>query len=256
MLTLIDTHAHLDEMEDIQSALREAADVGVVAIVAVGTGYSSNQKVLEISRQYDNSVYPALGLHPGQLGHMSQAEVELSFQQIEENIGKMVAIGEVGLDYHKKVRALADKDRQQAVLRRLLGLAVEYRKPIIIHSRYAWKDALTLAIEAGIKEAVFHWYTGPTSVLRDIINQGYFVSATPASEYHAEHRRAVREVPLPNLLLETDAPVAYGRESRYISTPRDVRRTLVAASQIKGVPEAVVAEQTTQNARRLFRMSV
>lgn len=256
MLTIIDTHAHLDEMEDLQLAIRDAADVGVAAIVAVGTDYSSNRKVLEISRRYDGLVYPALGLHPGQLGHMSQAEVELNFQQIEENIGKMVAIGEVGLDYHKKVRALADKDRQQSVLRRLMGLAVKYEKPIIIHSRYAWKDALILAMEAGVKEAVFHWYTGLSSVLRDIINQGYFVSATPAAEYHAEHRRAVREAPLPNLLLETDAPVAYGRESRYISMPGDVRRVLIAASQIKGMPEAVVAKQTTQNARSFFRMLI
>ncbi len=256
MLTIIDTHAHLDEMEDVQSAIGDAADVGVAAIVAVGIDYSSNRKVLDISRRYDGLVYPALGLHPGQLGHMSQVEVELNFQQIEENIGKMVAIGEVGLDYHKKVRALADKDRQQSVLRKLLGLAVKYEKPIIIHSRYAWKNALILAMEAGVKEAVFHWYTGPSSVLRDIINQGYFVSATPAAEYHAEHRRAVREAPLLNLLLETDAPVTYGRESRYISMPGDARRALIAASQIKGLSEAVVAEQTTQNARRFFRILV
>jgi len=256
MLRLIDTHAHLDEIEDLQVALRDAANVGVVAIVAVGTSYTSNQKVLEISHQYENFVYPALGLHPWQLGNMEPSEVEQNFRQIEDNIGKAVAIGEVGLDYHKKVKALAPKEQQQAVLRILMGLAQKYHKPIIIHSRYAWKDSLTLAMEAGIKEAVFHWYTGPSSVLRDIIAQGYFVSATPASEYHSEHRRAVREAPLLNLLLETDAPVEYGIESKYIAAPKDIRRSLVAVSQIKGMREAAIARQTTQNALRFFRMAV
>ncbi len=256
MLRLIDTHAHLDEIEDLHVALRDASDVGLVAVVAVGTGYDSNQRVLEISQQYGKLVYPALGLHPWQLGYMKAAEVERTFYQIEDNIGEAVAIGEVGLDYHKRVKALAPKDRQKAVLGELMELANKYHKPIIIHSRYSWKDALILTMEAGIKEAVFHWYTGPSSVLGDIIAQGYFISATPASEYHAEHRRAVREAPLLNLLLETDAPVRYGRESKYTSVPRDVRRSLSAVSEIKGVEETALAEQTTQNALRFLQMAI
>ena len=256
MLRLIDTHTHLDEIEDLHVALREASDVGVVAIVAVGTSYDSNQRVLEISQQYRNFVYPALGLHPWQLGHMEPLEVERTLHQIEDNLGEAIAVGEVGLDYHKKVKDLASKDRQQAVLRELMGLAKKYHKPIIIHSRYSWKDALMLATEAGIKEAVFHWYTGPSSVLRDIVACGYFVSATPALEYHAEHRRAVREAPLHNLLLETDSPVKYGRESKYTSAPKDVLRSLGAVSVIKGEVEAALAEQTTQNALRLFPMTI
>ena len=256
MLRLIDTHAHLDEIKDLPVALREASDVGVVAIIAVGTGYDSNQRVLEISQQYKNLVYPALGLHPWQLAHMKPSEVERIFQQVEDNLGEAVAVGEVGLDYDKRVKALASKDRQKTVLGELMRLTGKYHKPIIIHSRYAWKDALILAMETGIKKAVFHWYTGPSSVLRGIIAQGYFVSATPASEYHAEHRRAIREAPLLNLLLETDAPVEYGRESKYTSAPRDVRRSLSAVSEIRGVEEAALAEQTTQNALRFFSMAI
>jgi len=256
VLRLIDTHTHLDEIEDLELALRDASDVGVVAIVAVGTGYDSNQRVLEISQQYKSLVYPALGLHPWQLTQMESSEVERTLRQIEENVGRAVAIGEVGLDYNKRVKALASKDRQQAVLGELMQLARKYHKPVIIHSRYAWKDALMLAMEAEIEEAVFHWYTGPSSILRDIIAQGYFISATPASEYHAEHRRAVREAPLPNLLLETDAPVEYGRESRYTSAPKDVRRSLSAVSAIRGMEEAALAEQTTRNALRFFKMVV
>jgi TatD DNase family protein len=256
MLRLIDTHAHLDEIGDPDVALREASQAGVVAIVAVGSGYSSNQRVLEISQRYKDLVYPALGLHPRQLADMNTSEVERTLQQVEDNLWQAIAIGEVGLDYDKRVKALVSKDRQQAVLGELMELAKKYHKPIIIHSRYSWKDALIQAMEAGIEKAVFHWYTGPSSVLHGIIAEGYFISATPALEYHAEHRRAIREAPLLNLLLETDAPVEYGRESRYTSSPKDVRSSLSAVSEIKGVQEAVVAEQTTQNALRLFQMAI
>jgi len=254
MLKLIDTHAHLDEIEDLPVALGDASDVGVVAIIAVGTDYNSNQRVLEISQQYRKLVYPALGLHPWQLGEMESSEVERTLYQIEENIGEAIAIGEVGLDYDKRVKARVSRDRQQAVFGEVMGLATKHRKPALIHSRYAWKDALALAIQAGVKEAVFHWYTGPSSVLREIIAREYFISATPASEYHAEHRRAVREAPLLKLLLETDSPVQYGRESRYVSAPRDVRRSLSAVAAIKGMEEEALAEQTTQNSLRLFPM--
>jgi TatD DNase family protein len=256
MLRLIDTHAHLDEIDNLDEALRDASQVGVVAIVAVGTGYDSNQRVLEVAQQYKGLVYPALGLHPWELKHLDSAEVERVLHQIEDSIGQAVAVGEVGLDYVKRVKDIVSKDRQKAVLGELMGLAVKYRKPVIIHSRYAWKDALIQATESGVKEAVFHWYTGPSSVLRDMIVNGYFVSATPAAEYHAEHRRAVREAPLLNLFLETDSPVEYGRESRYTSAPKDVRRSLSAAAEIRGMEEAALAEQTTQNAVRFFRLSI
>lgn len=256
MITLIDAHAHLDEIKDIPTAIQDAVSVGVIAIITAGIGYDSNKKALEISRKYEKTVHPVLGLHPWQLGQISEDEVELSFQQVEKNIEKIVAIGEIGLDYHKKVRALVGKKKQQAILRRFLELAVKYEKPVVIHSRYAWKDALLLTVQAQVKKVLFHWYTGPSSILRDIINRNYFISATPAVEYHAEHRRAVKEIPLSRLLLETDAPVVYGRESRYISEPKDVLRSLVAISKIRGIPETAVAEQTTQNAHHFFGVTV
>jgi TatD DNase family protein len=255
-LKLIDTHCHIDQIEDLDATLREAIDSGVIGIIAAGTDYESNQKVLEIAQQHRNIVFPALGLHPQELTRMEAFEVNRTLYQIEDNIEEAVAISEIGLDYHKRIRVLASKERQQAILRELLIIAGRHHKPAVIHNRYAWRDAVTLAIDTMVKEAVFHWYTGPSSVLRDIIAQDYFISVTPASEYHSEHRRAVREAPLSNLLLETDSPVEYGRESRYTSKPKDVLRSLNAASEIKGLESKVLAEQTTQNAIRLFRLPV
>jgi TatD DNase family protein len=253
---LIDTHAHLDELQNLDSMLEAARTAGVIAIVAVGSNRQSNIETLRISQRHGDLVQPALGLHPWKLANLAPSEIDDNLRFIEQNIASAIAVGEIGLDYDKRVRKVASKELQQDVLGRLLNIARKCGKPAIIHSRYAWKDALSLVQNAGIERAVFHWFTGFSSVLRDIIDGGYFVSATPASEYHEEHRRAVRDAPLHRLLLETDCPVTYGREERYESQPADVLRGLKAVSQLKGVEEAIIAEQTTRNAIELFSFDI
>jgi len=253
---LIDTHAHLDELENIDLALEEARKAGIIAIVAVGSNHQSNIKTLEISQKHRLFVYPALGLHPWELGNLGNLEIKDNLQFIEQNIASAVAVGEIGLDYDKRVVKVASKELQKEVLGQLLNIAKKYAKPAIIHSRYAWKDALQLIQNVGMDAAVFHWFTGFSSVLRDIIEGGYFVSATPATEYHEEHRRAIKEAPLDRLLLETDCPVTYGREERYESRPADILRDLEAVSQLKGIAEATIAEQTTRNAINFFSLDI
>ena len=253
---LIDTHAHLDEVENFDLMLKEAKENGVIAIVAVGSDYQSNVKTLEISQKYCSFVYPALGLHPWQLVNLGPPQLNDNLQFIEQNIAIAVAIGEIGLDYNKRLVKAASKELQKDVLKHLLELAKKYDKPAIIHSRYAWRDSLQLVQDIGIGKAVFHWFTGFSSVLKDIITSGYFISATPATEYHEEHRRAVKDAPLNSLLLETDCPVTYGREVKYKSKPADVVKSLKATAQLKGVDEATIAEQTTRNAIDFFALDV
>lgn len=252
MFNLIDTHAHLDEIENLDLVLEEAKARGVVAVIAVGSSEQSNRKTLEISQGHGRFVYPAVGLHPWELGNLGISGIDDNLRFIEQNIASAVAVGEIGLDYDKRVLKAASKELQKEVLIRLLDMAKKHAKPAIIHSRYAWKDALQTLQAVGIGEAVFHWFTGFSGVLKDIIDGGYFVSATPAAEYHQEHRRAVREAPLERLLLETDCPVTYGREIRYESRPVDVWRGLDAVSQLKGIDAATIAEQTTRNAVDFF----
>jgi TatD DNase family protein len=255
MYRLIDTHAHLEEIENLEPVLDEARQAGLVAIVAVGSDYESNRKVFRLAERYQNFVYPALGWHPWNL---EESGIDTNLGFIESHIEKAVAVGEVGLDYHKKVRARADKDLQKRVLRELLKIARTHKKPALIHSRYAWRDALDLVEEAPPEKAVFHWYTGTSSVLRDIVSQGYYISVTPAVEYHEEHRRAVKEIPLERMLLETDSPVVYrrGSEFEYESSPADVIRSLRGAAELKGVSEAQVADATTENAIRFFGLQI
>ena len=254
MLKVIDTHAHLDELENLEPVLNKAREAGIAAILAVGSSHQSNQKVLEISDSYPGFVYPSLGLHPWELGSLGSNGIDLTLKFIEERISQVVAIGEIGLDYDKRVIKAAPKELQKETFKRLLALARQYTKPITVHSRYAWKDTFELVKEAGIEKAVFHWFTGFSSVLKDIVEAGYLISATPAAEYHEEHRRAIKETPPDKLLLETDCPVVYGRENKYRSQPADILRSLKAVAVLKGIDELTVARQTTRTAIELFRL--
>jgi TatD DNase family protein len=248
---LVDTHAHLEEMADLENVLSGSRAAGVTAIIAVGSDLESNKRTLEIAGRNEGFVFPALGWHPW---FIKEPEIDANLEFIESNIERAVGVGEIGLDYHKRVRAGASKDLQKTVLQKLLEIAKNHEKPALLHTRYAWRDALTAVEEAGVEKAVFHWYTGPSSVLRDIVAHGFYISVTPAVEYHEEHRRAVREVPLERMLLETDAPVTYGRgrDFEFEATPADVNRSLKGAAALKGLSEGEVAEATEDNAKRLF----
>lgn len=253
MYELMDTHAHLDEIKELDEAIERARQCGVGAIVAMGVDYESNNRVLEIAERYRATVFPALGCHPGDLPETS-GEIDRNLRFIEDNLGRAVAVGEIGLDYHKKVVGRRSKDMQKQVLRQALEIARRYEKPVSVHSRYAWRDCLTCVQESQVEWAVFHWYTGPTNVLRQCISGGYFASATLAVEYHEEHRRAIKETPFDRLMLETDSPVPYRLgETRHKAEPSDVANVVVdSVAQLKDVGPGVVAERTTANARAFF----
>ena len=166
MYKIIDTHAHLDELQSLDLMLKQAQEVGVIAIVAVGSNHQSNVRTLEISQEHRRFVHPALGLHPWELGNLGASGIDDTLRFIEQNIASAVAVGEIGLDYDKRVVKVASKELQKEVLRRLLDIARKYAKPAIIHSRYAWKDALQIVQDAAIDKAVFHWFTGFSACFR------------------------------------------------------------------------------------------
>jgi TatD DNase family protein len=254
MRGLVDTHAHLEEFADIEPVLSAAKAAGVDSIVAVGSDLVSNRKVLQIAASHHGFIFPALGLHPW---NIKESELKETLDFIDKHADEASAIGEVGLDYHKKVVSIAPKQRQRDIFLELLDIAARHRKPALVHSRYAWRDCLDLVTRSGAG-AVFHWFTGPSSVLRDLVAGGYYLSATPATEYHEEHRRAVKAIPLERLLLETDSPVTYGRGSQteFEARPADVKRSLSAAAALRGDSEDVVASATTANAREIFGLLI
>jgi len=243
---VIDAHAHLDEVPQVQEALETARKKGVKAVVGVGMDTPSNKTILALASRFSGFVFPAIGIHPWNL-NAGTLEHDLAF--IDEHLPDCIALGEVGLDYKAKVK----KPLQKKVFQELLFFAREYGKPVITHSRFSHQTTLRMVLETGIQKAVFHWYSGPLELLEVIAEHGHMISATPALEYSKPHQDAVRKIPLENLLLETDCPVKYGNlESR----PEHVLITLSHVSRLKQMDPETVARVTTSNAQRLFGFDI
>ena len=241
-LPLVDGHAHLEELDDLAKSLQEAKEAGVCGILAVGMDIESNKKVLQIAEANTRYVYPALGYHPWQI---KEEEVKANLSFIRDHVEEGVALGEIGLDYRIKVR----KDLQWEVFGKLLDIARESNRPVVVHSRYSHKRTFEMVKEKKIEKALFHWYSGSVALLDEILTRGYFISATPALVYSPPHQEAIRRAPIEKILLETDTPVSYqGREAR----PKDVLVSLGEVARLKNLDRWTVAEQTTANASRFL----
>ncbi len=242
MLKLFDTHAHLDEIQDISGALARARTAGLRKIVAVGSDLGSNERILEIARSFPEIVLPAIGLHPWRL---EGADIGANLEFIERELPHCVALGEVGLDWAIQV----PRAKQEEVLGKLLVIASREKKPVLLHARRAWPDAFRLLKSFHVERAVFHWYSGPLEALEEILSHGYFISATPAAAYSERHRQGIRRAPLARLLLETDCPEKYrGKESE----PKDLWTAVQAAGELKGMKPEEIAAETFSNAVAFF----
>lgn len=246
MRNLIDGHAHLDAIPQVGEAIKRALSAGVSKIVAVGMDLESNKKTLEIAENFPECIFPAIGYHPWSI---IENEIEDTLSFIEIHINQCIAVGEVGLDYKIKVR----KALQWEVFSRVLEIAQKNDKPVIIHTRFSYERAHRMVKEAGIKKAVFHWYSGPENVLSRIIEDGYFVSATPALAFSKAHREAIAIAPLERILIETDSPVKYRYKT---SEPADLLETLQQLAFLKGISENQATRAATENAQRFFCFSV
>jgi TatD DNase family protein len=239
---MIDTHAHLNEIEPIEPAISRAKKIGITAIVAVGMDVDSNQATLELANRFPELVYPAIGYHPWSI---TAENIEENLCFIDDNLATCIALGEVGLDYKTKVK----KPVQWDIFTRLLSLAKRYNRPVIVHSRFSHQRSHQMVADEGIEQAVFHWFSGPLEVLEKIIEDGYYVSATPALSYSRPHQAAMRAAPIEKILVETDSPVEYQGK---ISEPADLEITLRELSRIKGMDLEEVRRITSSNAKRLF----
>jgi TatD DNase family protein len=186
-----------------------------------------------------------VGLHPWRLPGI---DLEANARFIEKELSRCVALGEVGLDFAVET----PREKQEEVLQRLLSLAFRGRKPVLLHARRAWGEAFQLLKSFPLEKAIFHWYSGPLDVLRKIFEKGYFISATPAAAYSERHRAAIQAAPLSQLVLETDAPEVYRGVP---SEPRDLRKALQSASEVKGMGVEELARHTYRNAIDFFQLS-
>jgi len=157
---MIDTHAHLNEIEDIHRAILRAKDVGIQGIVAVGMDLFSNRTTLDLARQFPGMVHPAIGYHPWSI---SQETIEENIDFIEKNLASCLALGEVGIDYKTKIK----KPIQWEVFSRVLSIAARNNRPVIVHSRFSHQRSHQMVKDAGIEKGVFHWYSGPLEILEN-----------------------------------------------------------------------------------------
>jgi len=250
-LRLIDSHVHLDGLRDAEGAIARARDAGVCGVVAVGGNLETSAGALDAAIRHPGYVFPGVGVHPADVLKVDVGEA-VAFA--DSHASGAVAIGEIGLDYAYGFAKPGDvRERMRALYSGLLDVAEAHSLPVSVHSRSAYGDALKLLRGRDVPGAVFHWFDGPLHVLREVLDSGYYVSATPAAAYSRGHRAVVSETPLERLLVETDSPVYLRYEARD-SEPSDVRLTVRAVAELKGVEPEEVARVSTRNAEHLFRL--
>ena len=145
------------------------------------------------------------------------------------------------------------KTNAELIAEAIIELAKKKDLPALIHTRGTWREAFEIAKETGIKKAVFHWYSGPVDVLEDILNEGYFVSASPSVAYSPESRRSMEIAPVEQTLIETDSPVYYKHcDGGLAAEPKDVFCTLKHYAMLKQRDAQELAEILNGNAEKVF----
>jgi TatD DNase family protein len=241
---MIDGHAHLNEIEDIEASISRAGRCGVRAIIAVGMDIESNRVTLNLAGRFPGIVYPAVGYHPWSI---ADGTIEENLAFIKEWLPSCVALGEIGIDYKTKVK----KKAQWEVYGRLLSMALGAGKPVIVHCRFSHARTYEMTKSAGIERAVFHWFTGEREVLTRLLDSGYLISVTPALAYSPFHRDAAAFAPLDRILVETDAPVEYKGK---VTEPADLILTLRELALIKRISVDEAARITEENTLSFYRL--
>ncbi|MBZ4654542.1 MAG: hydrolase TatD [Peptococcaceae bacterium] len=255
---LFDTHAHLDDKQfaqDREEVIQRAKDGGVELIVNVGYNLTSAKRTLALVEKYD-FIYGSVGLHP----HDAKDGDDRTLTELKRMAQhpKIVALGEMGLDYYWNH---SPHEVQKEVFRKQIALAKELKLPIIIHDRDAHQDILNIVKEEGAKEVggIFHCYSGSWPMAREVMKLGFYISlAGPVTFHNAQKPKEVaKEVPLDYLLIETDcpylAPVPY-RGKR--NEPLYVAKVAEMIAEVKGIPVEKVAEATKENGKRVFRIKL
>jgi len=249
---MIDTHCHLTDarlLSQVNDVLARANAVGVTKVVTVSTDLADARFCLDVCLGRDN-VRCTVGIHPNNVADSHEADVPL-FREMLTNPA-VVAIGEIGLDYHYDT----DRARQRAFFELQLALAQEAQLPVVIHCRQAVDDTLAVMKNFRLHRAVFHCFTGTEAEAKRIVNEGYWIGYTGVITYKNadEQRRAVVATPLDRLLVETDAPYLSPEPYRKqrVNEPALVIHTARQAAQLKGVPYDEFDAITTENALRFY----
>ena len=248
---MIDTHAHLDALEDDPArVLSRARGAGVTRVIAVGSGIASGRAALDVAEREDG-VHAALGIHPHQAGNDEAKRVDELRELLSSE--RAVAVGETGLDYY---RDYAPRDRQRALFEAQLALAAELGKPVVVHTRAADADTLA-ALDDFEGTVVMHCFSSP-GLLDPALERGWYVSFAGNVTYPNAYdlRAAARAVTGDRLLVETDSPYLAPQPRRgRPNEPANVVHTVAALATARQENVDALAAQIDANADAAFRLS-
>ncbi|AXM88856.1 TatD family deoxyribonuclease [Anoxybacillus ayderensis] len=251
---LFDTHAHLNATqfsEDVEQVIERARAEGVSHIVVVGFDRPTIQRAMELAEEYP-FIYAAVGWHPVDAIHMTDEDLVM-IERLAAH-PKVVALGEMGLDYYWDQ---SPKDVQKEVFRKQIRLAKKVKLPIIIHNRDATADIVDILREERAEEVggVMHCFSGSIEVARQCIDMNFYISfGGPVTFKNAKKPKEVaKEIPLDRLLIETDCPYLTPHPFRgKRNEPSYVKYIAEAIAELKGLSFEEVAQKTSDNAKRLF----
>ncbi|MBT4268263.1 MAG: TatD family hydrolase [Deltaproteobacteria bacterium] len=246
---MIDTHTHLcDPIFNIDRAivLAKARQAGVTHIISVSETLADVQFNLKLAEIHPE-LFPAAGLYPANL---DLEEAERIGALIEKNVEKLVAIGEVGLDYWV-VKEEEGREIQREIFRTFIDLSLEMDLPLNIHSRSAGKIVIQMLLEKGAQAVHLHAFDGKASSALPAVEAGYYFSIPPSIVRSTQKQKLVRQLPLSALLLETDSPVL-GVDPDARNEPANLSIALDAIAEIKNCAMGEVLEAVTENTLKLY----
>lgn len=247
---MIDTHCHITmkDYDDIPFLINKIRESGVNKIIVNGTDMESNLEVLELTKKYD-IVYGAIGFHPTELDGFKESY----FEWLEEHISddKIVALGEIGLDYHYDN---TDKEKENYVFKKQLEIARKHNKPVIIHSRDAIQETYNILKEYNVRGCL-HCYSGSLEIAREFVKLGFLLGVGGVITFKNAKNivNVIKNIDLEYILLETDAP--YLTPEPYRKNKNDSSYIPVIARKIAEIKEVnleVIEKTTNENAKRLF----
>ncbi|GAW91623.1 TatD family hydrolase [Calderihabitans maritimus] len=253
---LFDSHAHLDDRQfagEVDQVVRRAQLAGVKYILNAGYDVASSRRAVELAEKFD-CIYAAVGIHP----HVAKEATEEDFEalyQLAQN-PKVVAVGEMGLDYY---RNLSPRDVQQEVFREQIRLAHRLKLPIIVHDRDAHDDTVTILEEerAGEVGGVLHCFSGSWKMARRCLNLGFYISlAGPVTFKNARlHQEIAKLLPVNHLLVETDSPYLTPEPYRgKRNEPSFVKYVVEQIARLKNMSFEELSCITTENTKRCFNL--
>lgn len=253
-MEIIDSHAHLmDEMyrNDLLDVIKRCRDNNLKYVVNIGYNEETSRKAVELAEEYD-WMYATIGMHPDEC---NVAEPDMEFIKDLAKCKKVVAIGEIGLDYHY---GSTNKENQIAAFIKQIQLANELKLPVVIHSRDADMDMLKILKEQKIENGfVMHCFSSSVEVAKEVIKMGAYVSIAGTVTFkNAKNLLEVAKIiPEDKLLVETDCPYLTPEPNRgKRNEPVNVWNTAEKIAELRGISLEKLCELTTQNAEKFYRI--